>query len=295
MTTTEESLRYGSLEPMAAAPEKRPVRRLFRDKSATFGFAVLLVVLLAVAMAPWLTPYDPLKPDFTNQLAPPSAEHPLGTDMLGRDELSRILYGGRYSLGIAVAATGGISMVGLALGLASGFFGRWVDAVIMRLVDVLQALPVLILGLVIVGIFGHGLDKLLITFTLIGWPGYARIVRAMTLSLRERPFLEAARAAGASWFRIMTVHLVPNLMGPLVVLTTLDIGRILLGVSALSFLGFGVALPTPEWGAMLSEARQYFLLAPRLLFYPGIAITVMVLAFNLAGDGLRDILDPRGE
>ena len=214
-------------------------------------------------------------------------------DLLGRDEFSRILHGARLSLGMAVTASLGITLVGIALGLVAGMYGRVVAAIIMRLADVFLALPTLILALVVVGLLGQGLRNLIITIVIVGWPSYARIVRGMTLQLRERGFVEAARALGASRPRIVLRHVLPNLVGPIVVLSTLDMGRVLLAVSGLSFLGFGISPPTPEWGAMLSDAKTFLDQAPQLLVWPGLAITVMVLAFNLTGDGLRDMLDPR--
>ncbi len=196
---------------------------------------------------------------------------------------------------MALSASLGITVLGVLLGLLAGVYGRAVDTVIMRVVDVLLALPTLILALVIVGLLGQGLRNLILTIILVQWPRYARLVRGMALKLREREFIEAARAVGATRTRLMLRHVTPNLIGPVVVFTTIDMGRTLLTVSALSFLGFGVSPPTPEWGAMLSEARHLIDRAPQLLVYPGLAITLVVLSFNLAGDGLRDLLDPHTE
>ncbi len=278
----------------AFVPEgKRVLRRLVRDKSAVVGLLIILVFSAGALAAPWLSPHDPVQTSFTDRFASPSAEHPLGTDQVGRDQLSRILHGARLSLAMAVSATAGITLLGLVLGLVAGTYGRVADVAIMRTVDVLQALPTLILALVMVGILGQGLRNLVITIALVVWPVYGRIVRGMTLKIRERDFVQAARALGASRPRIIVRHIAPNLIGPVVVLSTLEMGRVLLLVSSLSFLGFGISPPTPEWGAMLSEARNFLDRAPQLLVYPGLAITLMVLAFNLAGDGLRDFLDPR--
>lgn len=278
----------------AFAPQgQRVLRRLVQDRSAVVGMVIVGIFVLAAVTAPWLAPHDPVQTDFTNRYASPSLDHPFGTDNVGRDVFSRILWGGRLSLGMAVSATLGITLLGLTLGLLSAMYGRLAETVVMRITDVLQALPTLILALVLVGLLGQGLRNLIIVVALIGWPLYARIVRGMALKVREREFVEAARAVGASRLRIIVRHVVPNLVGPMVVLSTLDMGRVLLTVSGLSFLGFGVAPPTPEWGAMLSEARNSLDRAPQLLAYPGLAITLVVLAFNLAGDGLRDFLDPR--
>jgi peptide/nickel transport system permease protein len=256
------------------------------------GLVIATIAILAALLAPWLASRDPTATDFPHRFASPSRSHPMGTDNLGRDEFSRILHGARLSLGMAVAGTVGISVVGIALGLIAGMYGRLAETLIMRVADVFLALPTLILALVVVGLLGQGLRNLIITIVLVQWPGYARIVRGMTLKVRERDFVEAARAAGASRLRIVLRHVAPNLVGPVVVLSTLDMGRVLLAVSGLSFLGFGISPPTPEWGAMLADAKIFLDRAPQLLAWPGMSITTMVLAFNLAGDGLRDLLDP---
>lgn len=272
---------------------RRTFRRLARDRTAVVGLAIIALFVLGALFAPWLATHDPVETNFSNRFAPMSRSHPLGTDNLGRDVFARILHGSRLSIGMAVSATAGITVLGLLLGLVAGMYGRFVETVIMRSVDVLLALPTLILALVVVGLLGQGLRNLLITIVLVQWPRYARLVRGMTLKIREQEFVEAARAVGASRPRIMFRHVSPNLIGPTVVFSTIDMGNTLLAVSGLSFLGFGVGPPTPEWGAMLAEARGFLDRAPLLLAWPGLAITLMVLAFNLAGDGLRDLLDPR--
>ncbi|MDP9071850.1 MAG: ABC transporter permease [Actinomycetota bacterium] len=291
MSTSEAVL--GQREHVLLPQGKRVLRRLVRDRTALVGAVVAALFAAGAALAPWLSLHDPIDTDFANRFASPSLEHPLGTDNIGRDVLSRILHGGRLSLGMAVTATAGITTLGLVLGLVAGMLGRLVDTVIMRLVDVLLALPTLILALVVVGLLGQGLRNLIVTIVLVQWPRYARLVRGMTLEVREREFVEAAEAVGATRFRTTLRHVTPNLIGPVVVFSTIDMGSTLLVVSSLSFLGFGVVPPTPEWGAMLSEAKAFIDRAPQLLAYPGLAITTMVLAFNLAGDGLRDFLDPR--
>ena len=291
MSTSDAALRQAG---DAFVPQgQRVLRRFLRDRSAMVGALIVLVVALGALLAPWLARHDPTLTDFHIRFASPSRTHPFGTDNLGRDEFSRILHGARLSLGMAVTASLGITLVGIALGLVAGMYGRAVDTGIMRLADVFLALPTLILALVVVGLLGQGLRNLITTIVLVQWPSYARIVRGMTLQLRERGFVEAARALGASRPRIVLRHVLPNLVGPIVVLSTLDMGRVLLAVSGLSFLGFGISPPTPEWGAMLSDAKTFLDQAPQLLVWPGLAITMMVLAFNLAGDGLRDMLDPR--
>ena len=291
MSTSDAALRQAG---DAFVPQgQRILRRFLRDRSAMIGVIIVLLVVLAALLAPWLARHDPTLTDFRNAFASPSRSHPFGTDNLGRDEFSRILHGARLSLGMAVTASLGITLVGVALGLVAGLYGRVVATTIMRLADVFLALPTLILALVVVGLLGQGLRNLIITIVIVQWPSYARIVRGMTLQVRERGFVEAARGLGASRPRIVLRHVLPNLVGPIVVLSTLDMGRVLLAVSGLSFLGFGISPPTPEWGAMLSDAKTFLDQAPQLLVWPGLAITVMVLAFNLTGDGLRDMLDPR--
>jgi peptide/nickel transport system permease protein len=277
------------------APEsrRRLLRRLVRDRASLLGLLIVAVFVLAAIFAPWVASHDPNQTDFLNRFAKSSRNHLLGTDHLGRDEFARILHGGRLSLGMAFSATAGITIVGLTLGLVAAMYGGIVETLIMRLVDMLLSVPTLIQALVVVGLLGQGLRNLIITIILVQWPRYARLVRGMALKVRERQFVEAGRAAGASRVRLVARHILPNLIGPVVVFSTVDMGSTLLTVSGLSFLGFGVPPPTSEWGAMLSEARFQIERAPQLLLYPGIAITLVVLAFNLAGDGLRDLLDPR--
>jgi peptide/nickel transport system permease protein len=291
VSTSEAALRQTA---DAFVPQgQRLLRRLVRDRSAVAGLVIVVVVTVAALLAPWLASHDPIATDFSHRFAGPSRNHPFGTDNLGRDEFSRILHGARLSLGMAVTASVGITAVGVLLGLLAAMYGRLVDTLAMRVADVFLALPTLILALVVVGLLGQGLRNLVITIIFVQWPSYARIVRGMALKVREREFVEAAQAVGASRPRIVLRHVLPNLIGPIAVLSTLDLGRVLLAVSGLSFLGFGVSPPTPEWGAMLSDAKTFIDKAPQLLFWPGLAITSMVLAFNLAGDGLRDLLDPR--
>lgn len=268
-------------------------RSLLRDRTALLGLVVVAVYVLAAISAPWLAPHDPNATDFSARFEAPSLEHPFGTDNLGRDVAGRILHGAPISMGLATLSTFGIGALGLTLGLLAGMRGRTVDVLIMRVVDALQALPGLLLALALVGVLGPSLRNLVVAIVVVWWGDHARLVRSMTLSLRERPFVEAARALGASEVRIMVRHVLPNLIGPIVVLSTLDMGRTLLAVSGLSFLGLGARPPTPEWGAMLAEAKDHLSTAPMLLVYPGMAITLFVLAFNLLGDGLRDALDPR--
>ncbi|MPZ65787.1 MAG: ABC transporter permease subunit [Pseudonocardiaceae bacterium] len=269
------------------------LRQLLGDRTALLGLLILVVLGLLALLAPWLSPHDPIAQDVLNRFAPPSAAHPLGTDHLGRDELSRLLHGGRTSLLTAVALGTAILLIGTAVGLVSGFAGGKVDGLIMRVIDVLLAFPNFLLVLVVVGALGPGMVNLAVAFLVAGWVGYARVVRGLVLVARHQPYVEAAHALGFGSGRIAIRHLLPNVYAPVMVLWTLRTGQLLLAFAALSFLGLGVQPPTAEWGAMLNEAREAFVRAPQLMIYPGIVITVAALGFNLLGDGLRDVLDPK--
>lgn len=231
--------------------------------------------------------------DVTRRFEGPSADFPLGTDHLGRNLLARLIYGGRLSIWATVVTALIIAFLGTVLGLLAGYASGILDALICRVIDALLAFPGFLLALALVGIFGPSLRNVVVAIVVVGWAGYARIVRAAVLVEREQAYVEAAEALGASPLRIIRRHLLPNIVGPIVVLTTLDMGGILLSLSALSFLGLGVQPPAPEWGAMLSDARAYLALSPTMMVFPGTAIFLMVLGFNLLGDGLRDALDPR--
>lgn len=282
----------GWAKAFATSTWRRNLRQFSRDRSALVGTLIIVVVVLLAAFGPWLAPYAPDNVGFQDRFASPSAAHLLGTDNLGRDELSRLLTGARISVGVAVVATVGVTLLGLLLGLVAGSYGKVADTVVSRVIDVLLALPTLILALVVVGVLGQGLTNLLIAIILVGWPSYARLVRGLALTVRGRNFVEAAHSLGASRRRIAVREILPNLLGPVIVLSTLDMGRTLLAVAGLSFLGFGAPPPTSEWGAMTAEAKSFLDRAPQLLIYPGLAVTLVVLAFNLAGDGARDLLDP---
>lgn len=271
----------------------RRLRPLGRDRTAMLGLSVLVLFVLAALLAPVLAPHDPTAVDPVERFAESSVEHPLGTDQVGRDTLSRLLFGARRSLGAAFVAAASVAVLGVAAGIAAGYLGGLVDSIVGRIIDMLLALPNLLFALVILGALGPGLRNLLIAVVVAWWAGYARIVRGVTLSEREQTYIEAAHAQGASRWRVARRHLLPNIVGPVVVLTTLDMGQMLLAISALAFLGFSGDTGVAEWGAMLSEAQTYMREAPELLVYPGTAIFLAVLAFNLLGDGLRDLLDPR--
>jgi len=278
--------------PAALVPKRSLLRQLVRDRTALAGLIIIVVMVGAALAAPWIAPHDPNEQDVLNRYATPSLENPLGTDNLGRDELSRLLHGARISLLTTLAVGVAILTIGIAVGTIAGFGGGFIDGLLMRLVDVLLALPVLLLGLAVTGMLGPGLLHLAIGVTAVAWVEYARLMRGLVLAVRERPFVESARALGLPGRRIAVRHVLPNIISPVIVVGTLRTGQLLLTLSALSFLGLGVQPPTAEWGAMLSEGQNYLASAPQLMIYPGAAITIAALGFNLLGDGLRDVLDP---
>lgn len=277
----------------AVRPRRGLVARLARDPAALAGVGIVGSVTLAALAAPWLAPADPAAIHPTAVLLPPSSTHPLGTDNLGRDLLSRLLYGARPSLATAAVASSLTMTIGVVVGTVSGYCGGRIDDVMMRVVDILLAFPSLILALAITGMLGPGLFHVMVGMVSVWWVGYARIVRGMVLSIKERQFVEAARALGASTLRILSRHILPNVIPPVIVLATLDLGSLVLAISGLNFLGLGVQPPTPEWGAMLNEGRPFLMTAPQMMLYPGMAISLVVIGFNLLGDALRDALDPR--
>jgi len=267
--------------------------RLLRDWAAIIGFAIVCLLVGLALAAPLLAPHDPAAQHVAERLQSPSLTFPLGTDNLGRCLLSRLLFGARLSLGFAGVASVLVLLVGVFVGAVSGYAGGFLDAVIMRVVDLVLAFPLLLLALAITGFVGIGIGSVLIGVVSVWWASYARIVRGLVLSLRERPFIEAARAGGVTPIKIITRHVIPNVIPPVIVLATLEMGGLLLAISGLNFLGLGVQPPTAEWGAMLNDGRPFLRSAPQLMIYPGVAISLAVMAFNLLGDGLRDALDPR--
>lgn len=270
-----------------------PRRRLRTNRLALASLAFLIAVALASLSAPLLTPYDPLEMSPRDQLLPPSWEHPAGTDLFGRDVYTRLLYGGRLTLGIGIVAVVIAALPGIVLGLTAGYYGRWVDSLIGWLVDVILSFPSILLALVIIAALGPGVANVVVAVGMAGIPHYARLVRGQTLSARRQPYVRAAVTVGCSDLRILWRHLFPNIFGAIIVLATLDVGWAILNASALSFLGLGVQPPTPEWGLMLNEGRGYLRDAPWLTVVPGLAIALTVLAVNILGDAMHDALDPR--
>lgn len=268
-------------------------RRLRRNRAAIVGGVIVLLFVFIAVLAPWLSPYPPNEGDLTKRLKPPCREHLLGTDPLGRDLLSRVIYGARISLQIQIISVSIALVVGTLLGLIGGYYGGRLDNLIMRLIDILLAFPGIFLAISIIAVLGPGLTNLMLAAGIYSIPQFARIVRGSVISLKEKEFIEAARAVGERDFDILFRYLLPNSMAPIIVQTTLRMATVLLTASGLSFLGLGVQPPTAEWGAMLSNARAYLITAPHVAMVPGLAIMLVVMGFNLFGDGLRDSLDPR--
>ena len=266
---------------------------LLREPGTAVGLFLVTSLLIVGLAAPWLPLDDPTRISLPDRLLPPSLENPLGTDHLGRDTFSRIIHGARMTL-VAAAAALTLSMtIALTVGIVSGYNGGWTDTALMGVVDLLLAFPSLILALAVAGALGPGLFNVLLAAGAVWWVGHARIIRGITLGARRMEYVTAARAVGAGNLRIVLRHIAPNILGPIIVIASLDVGWIILGIAGLNFLGLGAQPPTPEWGAMLNDARPHLQTAPRLLLLPGLAIFVAVLGFNLLGDGLRDLLDPR--
>jgi peptide/nickel transport system permease protein len=269
------------------------MRRFLRNRSALIGFILSALLVAAALTGTWYTPYDPVEIAPQVRLQPPSAGHWLGTDHFGRDIFSRVLAGTHLSLAIGLSAILVAVAAGLLLGLPAGYFGGNIDMIIMRLIDVLLAFPSVLLALSIVALLGASLANVILAVGLATVPVFTRMVRASVLSVRELPYIEAARSIGCSDGRLVGWHILPNILAPLIVLATLNTASAILIGSALSFLGLGPQPPSPEWGAILSEARNYMRLGWWLTVFPGAAIAITVLALNLLGDGLRDVLDPR--
>ncbi len=257
------------------------------------GLVILTVLIVAALLAPFITPYDPLAVTAGQGFRPPDLAHPAGTDLFGRDVLSRLLFGARVSLLTGVMAVFIASLPGTILGLVAGYYGRWVDGLIMRLMDVMLSFPAMLLALSIVAALGPGLFNVVLAVGVAGIPGYTRLVRGSVLSVRKSLYVRAARTVGCPDWRIIFRHILPNVLAPAIVLATLDVAWAILNASSLSFLGLGVQPPTPEWGAMLSEGRVYLRQAPWTMIAPGLALALTVLSINIVGDGLRDALDPR--
>lgn len=267
--------------------------RLRQNRLSIVGLALIAGFLLLAFAAPLIAPADPMQQALYNRLSPPTLAYPFGTDDFGRDILSRVIYGARISLRVGVVAVLIALLLGTGIGLVAGYWGGWIDQVLMRVMDLLLAFPSILLAIGIVAILGPGLENAMLAVGIVAVPQYARLVRASVLTVRETDYVLAARALGASDVRILAIAILPNCLAPLIVQATLGLATAILDAAGLSFLGLGAQPPIPEWGAMLSQGRELIVRAPWVLTFPGGAIFLTVLAFNLVGDGLRDALDPK--
>ena len=271
------------------------IKHIKRSRSATLGTIIILLLIIAAIFAPILAPYDPIETNVEDRLMKPCIEHPLGTDHLGRDVYSRLLYGARISLTVGIVVVGISALIGVILGIFAGFYGGLTDSTIMRLVDAFLTFPSVFLAIVIAGVLKPGLVSVIIALIVVGWTKYSRVGRGSVLSLKEKEFVESARSLGVHDRYIMFRHIFPNIITPIIIVATLGMADAILSLASLSFLGFGPQPPTPEWGAMLNAGRPFMQTDPHLMIFPGLAIMILVLGFNLLGDGLRDILDPKKE
>jgi len=269
------------------------LRKVLRHGLVLAGGGVVLFLGFLAAFGQALAPYDPLAMDFTARFAPPSSAHWFGTDDFGRDLLSRVMYGARVSVQVAFIAVGISASAGVTLGVTAGYLGGWVDEVIMRVMDVIFAFPAVLLAITVMAVLGRGVENAMIAIAIVYAPIFARVTRGAVISVRDREFVTAARALGQSHTRIMWAHVLPNALGPIIVQTSLSLAFAILAEAALSFFGLGTQPPDPSWGRMLAEGRGFLGQAPWMGIFPGLAIMVSVLGFNLLGDGLRDVLDPR--
>lgn len=277
----------------APAVQRAALWQALRRPGARVGLAIVALFLLMVVAAPWIAPYDPFDQDLSSALSPPAADHWLGADQYGRDVLSRILYGSRSALIVIIVADGLALVAGGALGLTAGFVGGAVDAVVMRLVDVLLAFPYLLLALIIVAALGPSLTNSIIAIGIINMPQHARLMRGQVLAVQNAEYIWAARSVGAARLRVMLRHVLPNSFSPVLVMATLQAGSVVVETAGLSFLGLGAQPPSPDWGALLADGHSYFITAWWIATFPGLAIFLVVVGFNLVGDALRDQLDPR--
>ncbi|WP_214482622.1 oligopeptide ABC transporter permease [Bacillus sp. SM2101] len=272
-------------------------RKFLKNKLAVFGAVVLTIIILAAIFAPLLTPYSPNEQSLIDKLKPPSSENLLGTDKFGRDIFTRLLYGGRVSLLVGFSSIAGAITIGTFIGAIAGYFGRRIDSFLMRFVDILLSIPTIFLLITLVTIFQPGVDKLILIFIFTGWMTTARLVRGEFLSLRTREFVLSAKTIGAKSWTIIFSHILPNALGPIIVVATLNIGQVILIEAALSYLGLGIQPPKPSWGNMLQDAQNYTIMLKAWWYplFPGLMILITVLCFNFVGDGLRDAFDPKNE
>lgn len=264
-----------------------------KNRLALIGLGIVIFFIILAIVAPWIAPYSFKEQNLSQRLLAPSSEHWFGTDDFGRDIFSRVVYGARISLWVGFFSVLGSVVLGTALGIISGYYGRWVDAIISRIFDIMLAFPSILLAIAVVAILGPSLQNALIAIAVINIPNFGRLVRSKVLSVKQEEYIMAARAVGMKDSRILFRHILPNSISPVIVQATLAIATAIIEAAALGFLGMGAQAPTPEWGKMLSDSKQYLMQAPWTLFFPGMAIMLTVLGFNLMGDGLRDVLDPK--
>ncbi len=277
----------------SSTPLRRTLNRMRRTTNVWIGSVILAIIVFFAVFAPIISPYNPIAMTPADRLKPPDAVHIFGTDDFGRDVFTRVIYGGRLSIEVGLISIALASTVGTLLGIIAGYYGGWVDVVVMRLIDLMLAFPSILLALAIVAILGRSLPNVMLAVGVATIPIYTRIVRASTLSAKQMDYVLSARAIGAPSGRIMFRHILPNILAPIIVITTNGIAGAIIAGAALSFLGVGAQAPTPEWGIMLSDGRSFLRTASWVTTFPGLAIMVTVLAINLLGDGLRDVLDPR--
>jgi peptide/nickel transport system permease protein len=284
----------GFSETVPRITEFQRFRRVFFGRPVViFGFVVIFLLVFCAIFAPFISPYDPYQPSLKDNLQQPSLSHWLGTDNLGRDVVSRLIYGTRVSLMVGFVSVGVATVLGMTLGVLTGYYGKWLDAVVMRIIDGLMMIPPIILALVFAAVLGGGLKNVMIALGISLTPSYCRLMRGQVISIKQADYILMAHAEGSNDTRIMLRHIVPNCLPPLLVLITLNLGGAILAEAALSFLGIGVTPPTAAWGNMVYDGQKYVFHYPFLSFAPGVCIMLVVLAFNMIGDGLRDALDPR--
>jgi len=279
--------------PAHVSEWRRFLRVFLQRKLVIFGLTILLILVICAIFAPWLAPHDPYRGNLRDALAQPSLKYLLGTDIQGRDTLSRLIYGARTVMLVGFVTVGIAASAGVILGITAGYYGGITNLIIMRIMDALMGFPMLLLALLIAAVLGSGIQNVIIALSVATLPGYCRVICGMTLAIREDDYILAQRALGSSDLRIIFRHVMPNSLPPMIVLITLQLGSIILAEAGLSFLGIGIKPPGAAWGSMVSDGYAYLLTHPVLSFAPGFAIMLVVLAFNLVGDGLRDALDPR--
>jgi peptide/nickel transport system permease protein len=282
-----------AVEEKLTPPWKEAWQSFYKNKLAVIGLGIVIFFIILAIVAPYVAPYSFKAQELSKRLMAPSSEHWFGTDDFGRDIFSRVVYGARISLWVGFFSVLGSVVLGTILGIVAGYYGRWVDAIISRVFDILLAFPSILLAIAVVAILGPSLKNALIAIAIINIPNFGRLVRSKVLSVKQEEYIMAARAVGMRDTRILFRHILPNSISPVIVQATLAIATAIIEAAALGFLGLGAQAPTPEWGKMLSDSKQYLVQAPWTLFFPGVAIMLTVLGFNLMGDGLRDVLDPK--